>query len=81
MRRTMAACAPRSPEKTYALRNLESDGTVTGTITIVFSPADTQQGALESLTLTPDGERLHFEFWNTWLGRIGPWTFDLTRSM
>ena len=27
------------------------------------------------------GQHLTFEFWPTWLGRIGPITFDLTRVM
>jgi hypothetical protein len=70
-----------SPAKTYWLTNLESDGTIIGWIEIYFGPGDVQRGSLEALTLSADGQHLHFEFWNTWAGNYGPIVFDLARAM
>jgi hypothetical protein len=69
-----------SPLKTYRLDDLQAGGAVTGDLTIFFGGNDVQTGAIEQLTLSPDGRRLHFEVWATWLGRIGPVVLDLLRQ-
>jgi hypothetical protein len=68
------------PSKTYELVDLRADGTAVGTIQIFFAPGDVTQGSLEALTISPDGQRLQFQFWATWNGRTGPFVFDLTRG-
>ena len=49
-------------------------------IVIFFSVTTVQTGDLDALTLSPDGQRLQFQFWATWNGHIGPFVFDLTRG-
>jgi hypothetical protein len=71
-----------SPGKIYKLTNLNSDGTITGQIFLSSSPTTPSlEGSIENLTLSNDETRLHFEFWDTWAGHIGPFVFDLTREM
>jgi hypothetical protein len=71
-----------APTKVYALTNLESDGTSIGRLTVHFDTSGSDdEGAIENLTLSADGQHLHFEFWATWSGRYGPVVFDLTRAM
>jgi hypothetical protein len=67
--------------KQYRLRAINADGTVDGQIVIVFGPNNVNTGAIESMTLSDDGQVLHFEFWATWGGRYGPITLDLKRIM
>jgi len=69
-----------SSDKTYALRDLAADGTGTGIIAIVFAFGNVNTGDLEEVVLSDDGTRLTFEFWPSWLGRLGPVTFDLVRA-
>jgi hypothetical protein len=68
------------PSKTYELVDLRANGTGSGTIQIFFFPGDVTQGSLEAVTISPDGNHLQFEFWETWNGRVGPFVFDLFRQ-
>ncbi len=66
--------------KTYALTDLHADGTAFGHIMIFFMANDVQTGDLDAVTLSADGTHLQFQFWSAWIGRVGPFVFDLHRS-
>jgi hypothetical protein len=66
-----------SQEKSYRLLDIQANGEAKGELVVFFAPG-TKEGSIESLTLSPDGQRLRFELW--WAGRTGPVVFDLTRE-
>jgi hypothetical protein len=69
-----------SPEKTYRLNSLLPDGTAVGDIAFYFFPGDTNQGAIQSLLLSPDGQQLRFDAWAFWNAPPNlAASFDLTR--
>lgn len=71
-----------SPRKTYLLTNIRANGDGDGDIEIGWdNGASTTRGALERVRACRDGgiDRLSFEFWNTWTGRVGPFQYVLAR--
>ena len=70
-----------SPLKTYSLVDLRADGTALGHITMIFAfSSSVQQGNLDPVTLSADGQHLTMQFWQTWTGHIGPVVLDLKRA-
>lgn len=63
--------------RTFDLRGLVVDGTVSGKIGIVFEPGNRIEGAIEKLAFDTTGDRLRFEVWN---GEYGPVAMDLHRA-
>lgn len=63
-----------SPLKTYALRDIRADGIGAGIISIFFDAGTVNQGTLDTVSLSDDGQQLHIEFWNR---EYGPVVFDL----
>lgn len=73
------------PEKVYSVSGHYPDGQPgSGTIAIVWAydgvVNTVQQGSLENIVFSDAGDRLEFDFWNTWSGRRGPIHYDLVRS-
>jgi len=52
----------------------------TGAITIHFDVGTVREGSLEEIRFSSGGDRLQFEFWPLWHGRIGPIVYDLVRD-
>ncbi|MBK7399452.1 MAG: hypothetical protein IPJ34_25110 [Myxococcales bacterium] len=70
---------PDSPRKTWELYDIKASGEGTARIDIAFG-STAQRGSLERIYALDGGRRLTFEFFPTWLGRIGPIVYDLRRS-
>ena len=66
-----------SPVKTYHLSSVLTDGTLSGTLTMLFSVGTTTVDDLNQLTLSNDGSALSFQIWH--LKTAGPISLALTR--
>lgn len=68
------------PKKRYEVYDVKAGGEGFARIEIGFGGGSTARGALERIFLRDSGRRLTFEFFPTWLGHIGPVTYDLRRD-
>ena len=72
------------PEKVFGVEGHYPDGQPgSGWIAIVWDDegfVTTTRGSLENISFSEGGDRLHFEFWATCGGRIGPFVYDLRRG-
>lgn len=74
------------PGKVYSVNGHHPDGQPGwGSIAIVWAYDGTihtvQEGSLENIVFSEAGDRLEFDFWNTWAGSYGPVHYDLVRSV
>ena len=68
------------PDKAYEVFGSHpSQEPGSGWITIVWDDGTTRQGRLDNIRLSEDGNRLEFEFWNTWSGVDNPVVYDLAQ--